>query len=111
MTRLVERYDASGHVITLAENKMIKGTDRQKFLGYTRKWRDSKVLIGCAMIHDLLRPCATLCRALQNDDICTITAISSMVKAAKSIDELKTIDFAEITHCKESTNQVAPCGS
>ena len=53
------------------------------------------------MIHDLLRPCATLCKALQNGDICTITAISSLVKAAKSIDELKTIDFAELPTVKK----------
>ena len=37
MNRLVERYGAyMGHAITLAENKMIKGTDRQKFLGYAK---------------------------------------------------------------------------
>ena len=53
-------------------------------------------LIGCAMIHDLLRPCATICKTSQNGDICTITAISSLVKAVKFIEELKTIDFAEL---------------
>ena len=68
---LVDKYGAYlAHLVTLIENPSVKQTDKQKLKGYIMKWREGKVLIGCSFFHDLLKPCATLSKVLQNDELC-----------------------------------------
>ena len=55
MARLVDRHGSYlGHLITLSQDTSVKSLDRQKLKGYVSKWRKSKVLLGCAVFHDVL---------------------------------------------------------
>ena len=38
----------------MMEDDSVKAVDKQKIKGCILKWRDSKVLLGCAFFHDLL---------------------------------------------------------
>ena len=66
--RLINIFGAYlSHLIVLTEDASIKSVDRQKIKGYTQKWQDSKVLIGCAFFYDLLKApanCAKFCRRM-----------------------------------------------
>ena len=34
------------------------------------------MLLGCALFHGVLSPAAALCKALQNDELCIVSAVS-----------------------------------
>ena len=76
---LIDRYGAYlAHLTALIEDPHVKSVDREKLRGYVRKWRDSKMLLGCALFHDVLKPCAILCKVLQEDEVCVVGAIESL---------------------------------
>ena len=55
---LVERYGAYlNHVTTLAEDRMLKSTDRAHLKGYLTKWKRLKTIISAAMYVDVLKAC------------------------------------------------------
>ena len=65
MERVLDRFGAYiNHLIALTEDpsSKLKPADKQKLKGYVRKWRDGKVLLGCALFHDILKPSAILCK-------------------------------------------------
>ena len=54
--RLIHRYGAYlAHLTSLIEDPSV---DKEKLRGYIRKWRDGKMLLGCALVHDVLKFCA-----------------------------------------------------
>ena len=70
------------------------------------KWRDSKMILGCALFYDLLKPAATLCRILQYDEVCVVDAIEAILKTNKSIEKLKTTTFEELPTVKKVLSRV-----
>ena len=56
----------------------MKLPDRQKLKGYVLKWRKSKVFLGCALFHDVLKPLAILSKVLQEDESCIVRVIEAM---------------------------------
>ena len=66
LNRFIDRYGAFlNHLANMTEDPTVKSADKQKLKGYMLKWRDSKMILGCALFYDLLKPAATLCRILQ----------------------------------------------
>lgn len=50
------------------------------------------MLLGCALLHDLLKPAAILCKVLQQDDVCVAEAIQTILKTGKAtFDDLPTV--------------------
>ena len=50
LQRVLDRYGAYiHHLSTLTEDSSLKSDDRQHLKGYLLKWRQPKMLIGCAM--------------------------------------------------------------
>lgn len=56
------------------------------------------MLIGCAVFHDVLKPCAQLCNVLQDDDACIVEAV---LKTKKSIENLKSTTLENLTSVKK----------
>lgn len=56
-------------------------------------WRDSKMLLGSAFFHNLLKPAAILCKSLQEDEVCVVRAAEALIKALKMINTQKTTQF------------------
>ena len=48
------------------------------------KWRNAKILLGCAYFHDLLKPASILSRELQADEISIVKAIEAILKQLKT---------------------------
>ena len=65
-------------MITIIEDPRVKSVDKEELGGYTRKWHESKMLLDCALFHDVLKPCAVLCKVLQDDEVGVVGAIESL---------------------------------
>ena len=64
------------------------------------RWRNSKVILGCAIFHDLLQPVAHLSKVLQQDQLCVVQAIEVPMKTKKNLDKLKSTPFEELPSVK-----------
>lgn len=83
------------HLTALTEDSTVKACDKQKLKGYILKWRDSKMQLGCALFHDLLKPSAILCKILQDEEICVVSAIEAVLKTNKVIDKFNSTAFLQ----------------
>ena len=100
--RLVDRFGAYiSHITALSEDSTVKAVDRQKLKGYAKKWCDSKMLIGCAMFYDILKPAAILCKVLQDDEVCVVGAIEGFLKTSRQIESLASITFDDLPTVKK----------
>ena len=87
--RFLDRYGAYiAHLTSLSEDSSVRAVDWQKLKGYLLKWRETKIVIGCALFHDILQPAAVMCKALQDDEVCIVGAIEAVLKTAQAITSL-----------------------
>ena len=99
--RVIDRLGAYlCHLSGLVEDSSVRAVDRQKMKGYMLKWRDAKMLLGCAYFHDLLKPASILCKELQADEVCIVTAIEAILKTSKSMEKVKATPFENLTTVK-----------
>ena len=87
--------------LALIEDPKIKPGDRQKLKGYVTKWRDGKVLLGCAIFHDILKPTAILCKSLQADEISIVSTIEAILRTSTSMKKLKTTEMEDFPSVKK----------
>ena len=107
ISRLIDRYGAYlAHLTTLTEDSSVRDVDRQKLKGYVLKWRDCKMVLGCAFFHDILKPAALMCKSLQYDEVCVESAIESTLKASKVIESLRCTPFDELPTVKKVLGRV-----
>ena len=107
LNRVIDRYGAYlSHTMALTENPKVKSVDKQKLKGYIKQWQDFKMLLGCAAFHDILKPCAILCKVLQEDEACVVRAIESILRTKKSIYNLKSIPFHNLPTVKKVLNRI-----
>lgn len=105
--RLIDRYGAYlAHLTTLTEDSSVKAVDRQKLKGYVLKWRNCKMVLGCALFHDILKPAAIMCKTLQYDEICVVSAIESTLKTSKAIESLKSTPFDDLPTVRKVLGRV-----
>ena len=105
--RLVDRLGAYlAHLTTMSEDSSVKAVDRQKLKGYMKKWRNSKYLLGSALFHDILKPSATMCKELQEDELCVVRAIESVVKTKRSMDKVRETPFEELPTVKKILERI-----
>ena len=96
LERLLDRFGAYlNHLISLTEDPTTKSDDKQKLKGYISKWRESKILLGCAVFHDIIKPAAILCKVLQGEELCIVSVIEALLKTTTSMEKLKTIKMEE----------------
>ena len=63
-------------------------------------------MLGCAIFHDILKPAATLCKVLQSDEICAVSAIEAILKTTKSMEKLKDIEIEDFPTLKKVLSRV-----
>ena len=101
LERVIERFGAYfTHLSAMTEDPRMKSVDKQKMKGYILKWQSSQVLLGCAVFRDILNPPSILCKVLQEDEVCVVRAIESILKTKKSLDKLKLTTFEELPTVK-----------
>ena len=107
--RFIDKYGAYlNHLTTLVgdSSQRLHSLDRQKLKGYVKKWRDSKILLGCAVFHDILKPFAQLCKILQEDNACIVRAIEAIMKTAKAMSQLKSSSFEDLPCVKKVMSRI-----
>ena len=77
----------------MTEDRSIKRIDRQKLKGYLLKWQCSKFLLGCAFFHDVLKPSSLLCKVLQEDELCVVRAIKSVLETKCLMDNIEATTY------------------
>ena len=55
--------------------------------GFYNRWTEAKYILGCAVFIDLLSPCATFSKCMQNDDLDILGALTSLVRTVKETDQ------------------------
>ena len=58
------------------------------------------MLLGSAFFHDIPKPAAILCKALQ-DEVCMVHAAEALIKALKIINTLKPTQFEDLPTIKK----------
>ena len=110
LQRVLDRYGAYiHHLSTLTEDRSLKPDDRQRLKGYLLKWRQPKMLIGCAMYVEALKPVSLLSLALQKEGADIVTSIENTlksVKALKSLSELDPIKWSTVKLVKSRLKDV-----
>ena len=102
----MDRFSAYiSHLIAMTEDSSVKPADKEKMKAYVKKWEDSKVLLGCAFFHDLLKSLATPCKVLQEDDLYTVQAIEAVFKTKKALDKVTTVQFEDLPSVKRSLHR------
>ena len=57
-------------------------------------------------MHDILKPPAILCRTLQYDEICVVSAIESTLKSARQSESLKSTSFEDLATVRKVPSPV-----
>lgn len=102
LSRIIDKFGAYlSHFTTLTEQPSTKPADKQKLKGYIRKWRESRILLGCAVFHDVLTPTAMLCKVLQCDEVCITSVIESILRTTKKMEKMKATQLKELPSVKK----------
>ena len=89
LQRVVDRFGAYiAHVTTLAADTSLRSEDRARLRGYLRKWSHTKVLIGCAMFVEVLKPLSFLSLSLQGADVDVVFGIKQILKTSTTLASL-----------------------
>ena len=93
LQRVVDRYGAYlTHLAALVEDTSIKSTDRQRLKGYLLKWRQARIIIGCDLYTDVLKPVSLLSLTLQDDHINVVQGIKYILQSHSSLKKLTSQD-------------------
>ncbi len=96
LQRVVDRYGAyMNHLAALVEDKAVKSIHKQRLKGYLLRWREGRMLLGCALYVDVLRPASYLSLTLQSDSIDVVMGIKHILKSIRSLKKLRSQDPLE----------------
>lgn len=96
LQRVVDRYGAYiAHLSTLAEDPSVKPDDRAKLSGYLIKWMQFRIIFGCALYVDVLKPPSLLSQSLQSSELDIVLAMKNIVKSASALSSLAGLDPVE----------------
>ena len=113
LERIIERFGAYvSHLSSLTEDTSVRAVDRQKLVGYVRKWCDAKMLLGCAYFHDVLKPTcmSILCKALQSDEICVVRVLEAILKTTRDIERVKEAHLQDLPSIRKVTLRIKQDG-
>ena len=107
LQRVVDRYGAyTSHLNTLAEDNSIKSEDRACIKGYSKKWSECKILVGCALYSEVLKPPSILSLSLQGSNIDIVFAIKQILKATSALKSLESQDPLQWPMVKQVVDQI-----
>ena len=76
------------HLQALTEDTTIRNVDRQRLKGYLSKWKEGRILIGCALYIDVLQSPSLLSLSLQDECIDVASEIKNLLKSHRSLEKL-----------------------
>ena len=103
----INRFGAYlNHLAILSEDPTVKSTNRQKLKGYLLQWRSAKMLFGCALFHDLLKPATILCKVLQDNEVCIVGAIEAILKTSRAIEKLTATSLNDLPTVEKVSSRI-----
>ena len=107
LARLIDRYGAyPNHLTMLSQDRKVKSADREKLKGYVLRWRKSKILLACALFHDVLKSIGVLSKILQEEELCNARATEAFLRTKKSLQELKVKNFEDFPTVKKVLGRI-----
>lgn len=64
--------------------------------GYLFKWCQTKVVISCALFHDIQKPAAIVCKGLQDDELCNVGVTEAVLKTTQEIAGIQDVAFEDL---------------
>ena len=96
LQRVLDCYGAYiVHLTTLIQDTSVRAGDRDCLKGYIRKWKEPKILVGCAMYIEALKPVSLLSLTLQSEGADILMSIENTLKSVKSLKSLSQKDSSE----------------
>lgn len=82
LLRVLDRYGAyMAHITSLSQDNSLRAEDRAKLKGYLKKWMDYRVIYGCSLYAEILKPVSLLSLSLQGNDLDIVLGIKNILKA------------------------------
>ena len=107
LAQLIDRYGAYlNHLTMLSQDRKVKSADQKKLKGYVLRWRKSRVLLACALFHDVLKPIRILSKILQEEELCIVRAIEAFLRTKKSLEEFKVKNFEDFPTVKKVLGRI-----
>ena len=86
---MIDRYGAYiAHLTSLSQDGSVKPDDKARLKGYLKKWMDYKVIYGCALYADILKPVSLLSLSLQGNDLDIVLGIKNILKSTVALKNL-----------------------
>ncbi len=96
LQRIVDRWGAYlCHLTSLAVESSLKSEEKARLIGYVKKWSDSKIIVGCAMYIEILKPASILSKTLRDPDVDAVFAMKQLLKTHDSLKSLKKVGFLQ----------------
>ena len=109
--RVIDRYSAYiNHLSTLSEDFTVHAEDRACLKGYLNKWSDCKILVGCALYIEVLKPPSILSLTLQGSNIDIVSSIKSILKTISTLKSLTTQDPLQWSAVKQVLERIEDDG-
>ena len=80
---------------TLIQDTSVRAGDRDRLKGYIHKWKEPKILVGCATYIEALKPVSLLSLMLQSEGADILMSIENTLKSVKSLKSLSQKDPSE----------------
>ena len=80
---------------TLIQDTSVRAGDRDRLKGYIHKWKEPKILVGCATYIEALKPVSLLSLMLQSEGADILMSIENTLKSVKSLKSLSQKDSSE----------------
>jgi len=78
LSRIIDWFGSYlSHLTSLSEDCSFKSVGRQKLKGCILR---SKILLGCAFFHGMLKSVGNVCKILQEDELCVVRRFEAFVK-------------------------------
>ena len=86
LQRIIDRYGAYiSHLMDLSVDSSVNNADKAKLKGYLSKWQQGKMLVGCVMYVDALKPPSLLSKALQEDSVDIVLCLQNIFHAKNPV--------------------------
>ena len=96
LQRILDCYGVYIHdPTTLCQDTSIKGNDRAHLKGYLWQRQHAKILVGCAVFIDAMKPASLLSLTLQELNTDIVLCIEQILKMFKSLSNLQAKDPRE----------------
>ena len=93
LQRVIDRFGAYlSHLSTLAQDKSTKSDGKAQLVGYICNWSRSRILVGCALYVDILKPPSLLSLTLPHDKLDLVLGMKHILKTIKSLKALASQD-------------------